>query len=168
VSAAGDWQAQYVAAYRRYRLDDQRAYYGARSRSYERARRMVITMSAVLMVFAACFGALGAADADRRALWAFLAAGVAALGTAFTSFEAAFALERSARLYDQAERGLALVAAETPPAAALADDGAEALIDVYTTRVERIIDDESDTWSHYTRATDSAGGEEEPAPAPGD
>jgi len=51
-----DWHAQYVDAYRRHRLEDQRDYYAQRARTFDRARRSVITSSAVFMVLAVAFG----------------------------------------------------------------------------------------------------------------
>jgi SMODS and SLOG-associating 2TM effector domain 1 len=141
--------AQYVAAYRRHRLDHQNEYYAARAATLERARRLVITLSSLLMVVAAFFGALGAADADGRARWAFIAASVAAVGTAFTSFEAAFGLERYARVYGEAHRALTVASAETPRPAEL--DGGDGRVGQFTERVERILADEVDTWSEYTK-----------------
>jgi hypothetical protein len=154
-----DWQAQYVLAYKRYRLDEQRRWYGARARIFERARRQVITLSAVLMVFAACFGALAAADANRRSQWAFVAAAIAAVGTALTSFEAAFGLERYARLYDDAQKALALAASDAPrPGDDTSRAGGGEQVHEFTDYVERILDDEADTWSHHSRDHEDGSG----------
>lgn len=145
------WQREYLAAYRRHRLDDQTAYYGTRARAFERSRRRVITLSATFMIAAAFFGALGAADADRRSTWAFIGAAVAAIGTALTSFESAFGLERYARLYDEAHRALTFVAAEAPRAEDLDGPDGEARLQAFVERVEGILTDEVDSWSFYTR-----------------
>ncbi len=153
-----DWQAQYVQAYKRYRLDEQRRWYGAKARIFERARRQVITVSAVLLVFAACFGALAAADASRRSQWAFVAAALAAVGTALTSFEAAFGLERYSRLYDDAQKSLALAAADSPRPGEATRGGDEGeRVQEFTDYVERILDDEADTWSHHSREREGDG-----------
>jgi hypothetical protein len=161
MSASDDWQAQYVLAYKRYRLDEQRRWYGGRARIFERARRQVITLSALLMVFSACFGALAAADATTRSQWAFVAAALAAVGTALTSFEAAFGLERYARLYDDAQKALALAASDAPrPGDArlpAAPDGGAEQVREFTDYVERILDDEADTWSHHSRDREGDG-----------
>ena len=145
------WEREYLEAYRRYRLEDQTAYYGVRSRMFERSRRRVINASAAFMIAAAFFGALGAADADRRSAWAFTGAVVAAIGTALTSFESAFGLERYARLYDEAHRALALAAAEAPRAEDLDGPGGEARLQAFVDRVEGILVDEVDSWSFYSR-----------------
>jgi hypothetical protein len=149
-SPATAWHGQFLAAYRRHRLDDQSVYYAARARMFEQARRAVITVSALMMVMAALFGAIGAAYADRRAFWAFLAASVAALGTALTSFEAAFGLERYSRLYGESHRALMIAAVDEPRGAELAADG-DARVSAHVHRVERILGDEVDTWSQYTQ-----------------
>ena len=62
------WEREYLEAYRRYRLEDQTAYYGVRSRMFERSRCRVINASAAFMIAAAFFGALGrpTPTADRR------------------------------------------------------------------------------------------------------
>jgi hypothetical protein len=156
--------AQFVAAYRRHRLDDQNVYYARRAATLERARRLVITLSSLLMVVAAFFGALGAADADGRARWAFIAATVAAVGTALTSFEAAFGLERYARVYGEAHRALTVASAETPRPAELDGGDRDGRVGQFTERVERILADEVDTWSEYTKQPEKQdGGEAEPA-----
>jgi hypothetical protein len=153
-----DWQAQYVLAYKRYRLDEQRRWYGTKARLFERARRQVITVSAVLLVFSACFGALAAADASRRSQWAFVAAALAAVGTALTSFEAAFGLERYSRLYDDSQKALALAASDSPRPGEATRGGDEGdRLHEFTDYVERILDDEADTWSHHSREREGDG-----------
>jgi SMODS and SLOG-associating 2TM effector domain 1 len=145
------WQREYLAAYRRHRLDDQTSYYGTRARSFERSRRRIVTLSASFMIAAAFFGALGAADADRRPEWAFTGAVVAAIGTALTSFESAFGLERYARLYDEAHRALALAAADAPQAEDLEGPEGDATLQAFVERVEGILGDEVDSWGFYSR-----------------
>ncbi len=146
-----DWHSQYLAAYQSHRLEDQRNYYAQRARTFDRARRSVITSSALFMVLAALFGALGAGDVDHRPMWAFIAATVAAIGTALTSFEAAFGLERYARVFGEAQRALTLAGADAPTAAELTGADETTQVQGFTDQVERILADESDTWSHYTR-----------------
>jgi hypothetical protein len=146
-----DWRREFLAAYRRHRLDDQTAYYASRARSYERSRRRIITLSATFMIAAASFGALGAADADRRQTWAFTGAVVAALGTALTSFESAFGLERYARLYDEAHRALMLAAADLPRPEELEGPEGQARLQSFVERVEGILGNEVESWSFYSR-----------------
>lgn len=147
----GEWQREYLAAYRRYRLDDQSGWYGTRARIFERSRRRVITLSATFMIAAAFFGALGAADANRRPMWAFTGAVLAAIGTALTSFESAFGLERYARLYDEANRALTFAAAEAPRPEELDGPDGEARLQAFVERVEGILGDEVDSWGFYSR-----------------
>ncbi|HET9612210.1 MAG TPA: SLATT domain-containing protein [Acidimicrobiales bacterium] len=147
---AGEWYREFLAAYRRHRVEDQSGWYADRARQFERARRTVVALSAVLMVLAALFGALGAADAGGRGAWAFLAASMAALATALTSFEAAVGLERYGRLYGEAHRALMVAAADAPIDPDLAVDGDTRVLD-HVQRIERILGDEVDTWSRYAR-----------------
>ena len=90
------WRDEVLDVYRRYRIDDQARYYERRAADFERARRWTVTVTALLLVLAALFGSLGAADADRRAAWAFVAAALAALATALSTLESSFGFERFA------------------------------------------------------------------------
>ena len=103
------------------------------------------------MIAAAFFGALGAADANRRPMWAFTGALLAAIGTALTSFESAFGLERYARLYDEANRALTFAAAEAPRPEELDGPDGEARLQAFVERVEGILGDEVDSWGFYSR-----------------
>lgn len=160
---AGEWYREFLAAYRRHRVQDQSEWYAERARQFERARRRVVSLSAVLMVFAALFGALGAADAGGRGSWAFLAATMAALATGLTSFEAAVGLERYGRLYGEAHRALMVAAADAPIDADLAVDG-DARVRTHVQRIERILGDEVDTWSRYARQPADSDDGDKPAP----
>jgi len=147
----GERQREYLSAYRRYRLDDQTGWYGTRARMFERSRRRVINLSATFLIAAAFFGALGAADANRRSVWAFTGAVVAAIATALTSFESAFGLERYARLYDEAHRALTFAATEAPRPEELEGPDGEARLQAFVDRVERILGDEVVSWGFYSR-----------------
>ncbi len=105
---------QLLDAYRQHRVEDQVGYYERRSGAYERARRLSVLITALLLVLAALFGALGAADANRRAVWAFTAAAFAALGTALTTFESAFGFERLSRQFGETGAAVALRNAQGP------------------------------------------------------
>jgi hypothetical protein len=140
-----DGRDQLLEAYQRYRVEDQMAYYERRSGVYERARRLSVMITALLLVLAALFGALGAADADRRAVWAFTAAALAALGTAVATFESAFDFERLSRQYGETGAAVALQNAKGPSP----DDG----VPGFVTAIEGILGSEVDRWSHQALAT---------------
>jgi hypothetical protein len=130
---------QLLDAYRHHRVEDQVGYYERRSGDYERARRLSVTITALLLVLAALFGALGAADANRRAVWAFTAAAFAALGTALTTFESAFGFERLSRQFGETGAAVALRNAQGPK------DGKG--VPGFVEDVEGILRSEVDRWS---------------------
>ena len=131
---------QLLDAYRQHRVEDQVGYYERRSGDYERARRLSVTITAALLVLAALFGALGAADANRRAVWAFTAAAFAALGTALTTFESAFGFERLSRQFGETGAAVALRNVQGPK-----DD--KGGVPGFVEDVEGILRSEVDRWS---------------------
>lgn len=141
------WRAEFLDAYRRHRIGHQERYYGHRSRDYERARRWSVAATAVLLALAALFGALGAADAPRRAMWAFLAAAVSAVATAIMSYEAAFGFEHYSRQYRDTRLALRLVDARGPRSEDLDDSNADATLGEFVTEIERLLRSEVDSWS---------------------
>lgn len=141
------WRAEFLDAYRRHRIAHQERYYGRRSVDYERARRWSVTATAVLLVLAALLGALAAADAPRRAAWAFLAATVSALATAITSYEAAFGFERYSRQYRETRLALRLADARGPRPEDLDDSGGDAGVGEFAAGIERLLRSEVDSWS---------------------
>ena len=132
-------EEQLLDAYRQHRVEDQVGYYERRSGDYERARRLSVTITAALLVLAALFGALGAADADRRAVWAFTAAALAALGTALTTFESAFGFERLSRQFGETGAAVALRNAQGPKV--------EKGVPGFVEDIEGILRSEVDRWS---------------------
>jgi hypothetical protein len=111
-----------------------------------------VWITAVLLVLAAFFGALGAADANRRAVWAFTAAALAALGTAVATFESAFDFERLSRQFSETGDAVALRNAKGPKP----DEG----VPGFVTAIEEILGSEVDRWSHQALATLGATAEE--------
>jgi hypothetical protein len=100
----------------------------------------------------ALFGALATADAARRALWAFVAASVAALATALTSYEAAFGFERLARQYAQTRSAIALTDVFGPRPEDLdqlaTDEERDESVSTFVANTERLLRSEVDTWSY--------------------
>ncbi len=138
---------QVMAAYRRYRVDGQVEYYRRQADKLERALRRTTRYSAILLVLAAMWGALGAVDTDRRGMWAFLAATFAALSTAIAAYEAAFGFERLSRQYTETLSALKIADAEREYEAD--DDNVKAQV----TLVEQVLRSEVDRWSHLTSET---------------
>jgi hypothetical protein len=146
------WRGELLDAYRHHRVDDQIDYYGAKATDFERARRWTVTITALLLVMAALFGALGAAYSDHRAMWAFFAATLSAVATAVSAFEAASGFERFSRQYAETRAALVLAAAHGPRTDDVGVNGDEAggetEIQSFVVDVERVLRAEVDTWSH--------------------
>jgi SMODS and SLOG-associating 2TM effector domain 1 len=148
------WRAELLGAYRRHRIAPQDVYYGHNSRNYEHARRWTLIATAVLLVLAALLGALGAADTPRRGMWAFLAAAVAAVATAITSYEAAFGFERYSRQYRDTRLALRLVEARGPRPEDLHGPDADTRVGEFVAEVERLLRSEVDSWSEHVERPD--------------
>jgi hypothetical protein len=146
------WRGELLDAYRHHRVDAQIGYYGAKADDFERARRWTVTTSAVLLVLAALFGALGAAYTDRRAMWAFFAATLSAVATAVSAFEAASGFERFSRQYAETRAALVLASAHGPRAQDIGVNGdaaaSETEVQAFVGDIERVLRAEVDTWSH--------------------
>jgi hypothetical protein len=132
-----------LGAYGRYRIATQVEYYTRQANRYERARRHALVITASLFVLATLFGALGTVDEPRRGVWAFVAAGLAALGTTVTGYESAFGFETLARQYRDTVAALKLAEAKGPEP----DDVA---LDKYVKSIELILRSEVETWSRLS------------------
>lgn len=151
-----DWRTEFLDAYRRHRLADQEAYYAHRAVAYERARRATLATTALLLVLAALFGSLSAADPARRSAWAFVAATMSAVATAITTFDAAFGFGRLSQEYRQTERALRLADVRGPQGFEVEGSGGNAAVRAFTADVERLLRNEVDNWSRS--ATESRDG----------
>jgi hypothetical protein len=150
------WREAFLDAYRTHRVADQERYYGHRSRQYERARRWSVTATALLLVAAAFFGALGAADAQRRAMWAFLAAAVSAVATGIISYEASFGFERYSRQYRDTQLALRLLDARGPRSEDVQGPDGDIRVREFVVEVERLLRSEIDSWAEHARRSDES------------
>jgi hypothetical protein len=144
-----------LQAYGRYRILDQVAYYTRQAERYEKARRRALAITSTLFVLATLFGALGTVDEPRRGVWAFVAAGLAALATAVTGYESAFSFETLARQYRDTVAALKLAEAKGPEA----DD---ASLDKYVQSMELILRSEVETWSRLSVDLNTLAGVKKP------
>jgi SMODS and SLOG-associating 2TM effector domain 1 len=148
------WRNEFLDAYRSSRIADQEQYYGHRSRQYERARRWSVTATALLLVTAALFGALGSADSQRRGLWAFLAAAVSAVATGIISYEASFGFERYSRQYRDTKLALRLPDARGPRREDVQGPEGDDRVQDFVIEVERLLRTEIDSWAEHARRSD--------------
>lgn len=152
MTGPGDWRVQFLDAYRRSRVDDQLAYYGRRSREFDRAQRWSARIAAVLLVVAAMCGALGIAVPSQRGMWAFLAATVAAVATAVTACEAAFGYERGYRQFRDTRLALRRTDEAGPQPEDLSGGDADARLGAYVGEVEGLLRAEVEGWAVHVRA----------------
>jgi hypothetical protein len=139
-----DRDEQFLDLYRDGRVRDQLDYYDARVAEYERAHGQVVTISAALAALAGVAGALAAADAfGQRPLWAALGVALPALATACTAYDALYAFQHQARLFQDAAELLDGARAAEPDPAEAADDQARS---GYVATVEGILVTESGHW----------------------
>lgn len=150
------WREEFLDAYRSHRIADQEQYYGRRFRQYERARRWSVTTTALLLVAAAFFGALGTADSQRRAMWAFLAASVSALATGIISYEASFGFERYSRQFRDTQLALRLLDARGPRLEEVEGPDGDVRLQEFVVGVERLLRSEIDSWAEHTRGSDES------------
>ena len=144
------WREQLLDLYRRHRIDEQATWYAERTRQYESALRTTVTVSAVLLVFAAFFGALGTADAARRPQWAVCAATCGALAAAANTYEAMSGFGRLSREYAKMVASLRLAHARSTAVESL---GAADLRD-FIAETERLVLGEVTSWSLLLRQAD--------------
>jgi hypothetical protein len=142
VNPRSDEAEELLRLYSRYRIEDQVAYYERQAERYERALRRAVAIAAVLFVAATLCGALAAADAPGgRGMWAFLAAGFAALATALSAYEVAFGFERYSRQFAETLASLKLADANRLPGT-----DAKTVVD-HVTLVETLLRSEGESWS---------------------
>ncbi|MEZ0449159.1 SLATT domain-containing protein [Cellulomonas sp. ICMP 17802] len=144
------WRAQALDLYRTHRLDEQAAWYANRSRRFDAALRATVTTSAVLLVLAAFFGALGTADAGRRPLWAVCAAACGALAATLNTYEATAGFGRLARQYADTLAAVRLAEAHGMAAVGSDEDRPGALVAL----TEQILLGEVNAWSLVLRQAD--------------
>lgn len=140
-------RTDFLRAYLRHRMADQAAWHERRSTQYRSARRWTTGLSAALLAAAALFGALGAADASHRALWAFLATTGAAIAAALTAYESAFGFEQLSRQYGDTAATLHLLRATAPSPLEVGGIDGERVLREYVERAELVLRSDVSNWS---------------------
>jgi hypothetical protein len=140
-------EEQFAAICGRARVDDQRAYYEARSQAFERAHRQLLLVSAVVFGLAAATGLLAGLDVPGKVVFAIVAAVLPSISTALAAYEGLYAFQRVAKLYRDAARNLRRV---DPPAAFEAPAVGE-----YVAKVEHVFTSERGQWGQLAVETAS-------------
>jgi ABC-type transport system involved in cytochrome bd biosynthesis fused ATPase/permease subunit len=135
--------ADFLEVYRDYRVKDQLLYYDGRREEFEQARNQLVVMIATLTALTGLAGGLAAGNTfGQRALWAVLAVVFPALAATLAGYDALYAFQHQAQLFQDAGRSLDL-ARTAAPMATTADDQA---VSKYVTKVETILTTEQGHW----------------------
>jgi len=140
-----DRMKQFRSLYRKYRVDDQRRFYEARSREYARAHDQGIAVRNALLLLAAVAGVAAQLPEANRPALGVAATLFAGLAGAVTAFEALIGFEQLRKLYDDAALGLAEAELDWDAEELAGDPGPEDLArDIR--RVERVLRAENGQW----------------------
>ncbi|MEV0164765.1 SLATT domain-containing protein [Nonomuraea fuscirosea] len=139
---AGDRDAQFRAFYRELRVDDQRAFYEAREREYDRAHHQsILVRNTLLLLLSALLGVAGQfSTGTGRAACGVAAAVLAALAGAVTAFEALIGFAQLRKLYGDTAGNLRAAALDWQAA------GPGAGVEERVERIERIFRTENGRW----------------------
>lgn len=135
--------------YRRYRIEEQQAFYDARRTEYERAGAQAATVATTLLLAAAAAGVLGAAEIGLgRAWWGIVAAGCSALAATTSAWSTLVGFEENVRLFRAARFAL------DPLKGRLEDqpDDERALMSVVV-RAEEVLQAETSQWGQHLRGS---------------
>jgi cation transport regulator ChaC len=111
-------EAQLAGLYGQARVEDQRAYYEARSQAFEHAHRQLLLISTVVFGLAAATGLIAGLDVPGKVVFAIVAAVLPSISTLLSAYEGLYAFQRVAKLYRDAARNLRRIDAPEPPAVA--------------------------------------------------
>jgi hypothetical protein len=139
---------RFLALYRKHRFEDQRAFYDSRRREFEAARDQVLWLIAVFMVLTAAVAALASANVGGlKSLWSVLAVAFPALSTALSAYNALYAFERQAKIYDDAANALLRARADSPDLKPPMDDAAfQEALRAHVEQIEQILRNEQAQW----------------------
>jgi hypothetical protein len=132
---------QFLAFYQEQRIDDQLRFYSGRSAEFDRATGQVLALSAMLLGFATAASALAGTHIRGTAVWSALAVILPAACTALAAYNALYAFEQQAQIYNDARR--AVMAASRPKPSA---DASPADIAEMVQRVEAAFRQEGSQW----------------------
>ncbi len=144
---------QFLKLYQIYRYENQLNFYGSRRREFTKAQTQAITISIGLIFLAALAGALASIDIPWLKLTCLLAAAICPLlATALAAYNALYAFEQQAKLYQDTINNLL-------PARAFAPDVKQGLSDAefaeqlnkYVQEVENIFLVEQGQWGQLAK-----------------
>ena len=135
--------AEFLEVYGDYRVKDQLRYYDGRRQEFEQARNQLVVMIATLTALAGLAGGLAAGNVfGQRPLWAVLAVVFPALATTVAGYDALYAFQHQAQLFQDAARSLDLARTAAPQGTTVDDQA----VSEYVTGVEVILTTEQGHW----------------------
>jgi hypothetical protein len=139
---------RFLALYRTYRHEDQRAYYERRRREFDAAHEQAVDWAAWLLAFATVFAALAAGDVGGlRPAWAVLGVALPALSSALAAYDKLYAFDQQAKLYRDAAAALQRARADAPDLrSGLVDTQYRRLMSAYVNEVEGVFRREQGQW----------------------
>ena|ERR1700730_2690296 len=140
---------QFLKLYQKYRYEDQLSYYLGRQGEFTHARTQAIFISIGLVFLAAIAGALGTVDILWLKLTCLLAAAICpVLATALAAYNALYAFEQQAKLYQDAINNLARARVLVLN---MGDPDFAAKVDNYVQEVEKIFLTEQGQWGQLAK-----------------
>jgi hypothetical protein len=133
---------EFLDAYDEHRGADQAGFYEKRTKEYETSARQIGWAGEACLFVAAACGVLAAVWSDQAVLLGVVAAGLAALAVALTSWGNIIGFAANAELYRAARAGLGRLRPDRPTATASPAEITEYIVDV-----EDILLGEVRTWS---------------------
>jgi hypothetical protein len=107
---------QFLELYQKFRYEDQINYYRGRQREFSGAQTQAITISILLILLAAIAGALEAVDVSWVKITCQIIATIApVLSTALAAYNALYAFEQQAKLYQDTLHNLSRARILIPP-----------------------------------------------------
>jgi hypothetical protein len=142
---------QLMSLYQKYRFEDQKNFYDARSKEFKSAHRQVVLLTGVIMILTTVVASVTVAiDLPYwKPVLMILAVVFPALSTALSAYNELFAFERQAKLYQDAERALQRASADSPDLIkqGLSSDSEYALaVGLYVNEIEGIFRKEQGQW----------------------
>lgn len=145
--------SQFLELYRRFRYEDQINFYKNRHREFSRAQAQAITISIVLIFLAAIAGALESIDVPWLRITCLLAAAICpVLSTMLAAYNALYAFEQQAKLYQDTTHNLLQARVLIPPLKAELSDGEyDGQLKNFVKEVEGIFLSEQGQWGQLAR-----------------
>lgn len=144
---------QFLELYQNYRYQDQLSFYSKRRREFSKAQTQAITISIGLIFLAAIAGVFESIDIPWLKLTCLLAAAICpVLSTAFAAYNALYAFEQQAKLYQDTINNLQRARVLVPDVKqGLSDADFAAHLNKFVQEVENVFLTEQGQWGQLAK-----------------